>query len=197
MVRPLTLSSRLSQDRLFGFGIDAGKSVIEHDDRRVYIEQSRDRDALLLAAGERHAAFADDSVEPMRHNRDVAVESRDARGLLDFVQRRVGVAEGNVARDACRKRASAPAGPSRRSCAGPPSGKSRMSRPSSRMRPLVGSIRRASNLTMVDLPEPVRPTIASLPPAGTLTLMPRKAQCCASPVPLVPLTAAGGTGLWL
>ena len=30
---------------------------------------------------------------------------------------------------------------------------------------------------MVDLPEPVRPTIASLPPAGTFTLMSRNAQC--------------------
>ena len=45
-----------------------------------------------------------------------------------------------------------------------------MSRPSSITRPVVGSISRASSLTIVDLPEPVRPTIASLPPAGTLTL---------------------------
>ncbi len=54
-------------------------------------------------------------------------------------------------------------------------GISRISRPSSSTRPAVGSSRRVNSLTIVVLPAPVRPTIASLEPAGTFTLISRNA----------------------
>ena len=47
------------------------------------------------------------------------------------------------------------------------SGISRTSRPSTRTAPAVGSIRRGTSSTNVDLPEPVRPTMPSDVPAGT------------------------------
>ena len=53
------------EDRRLGLGVDGGERVVEHQDLRLAHERARERDALLLPAGELHAALADDGVEPL------------------------------------------------------------------------------------------------------------------------------------
>ena len=50
-------------DRRFGFGVERGGRFVEHQDRGVFEDHARERDALPLTAGELHAALADLRVE--------------------------------------------------------------------------------------------------------------------------------------
>ena len=49
-------------DQGLGFGIEAGRGFVENQDARIGQNRAGDGDALLLAAGELDAAFADDGV---------------------------------------------------------------------------------------------------------------------------------------
>ena len=48
--------------RALGLGVEGAGGLVEHQDRRVAQHGARDRDALLLAAGEAVAALADHGV---------------------------------------------------------------------------------------------------------------------------------------
>ena len=47
------------EDQRFGLGVEAGRRLVEQQDRRVLEQRAGDRDALPLPAGEGHAALAD------------------------------------------------------------------------------------------------------------------------------------------
>src|SRR6202158_3755156 len=81
---------------LFSFGIDARKRVIEHHHCRVVREQSRDCNALLLSAGERHAALATDRIVAMCEGRDIRLEASDSRRVLNLDELGVGLAERDI-----------------------------------------------------------------------------------------------------
>ena len=49
-------------DEPFGLGVEGARRLVEDKDRRVAQDRARDRDPLLLAAGEPIAALADNSV---------------------------------------------------------------------------------------------------------------------------------------
>ena len=51
------------QDLPFGIGVDAGERVVKDEDARIAQNGAGDCGALLLAAGKRHAALADDGAE--------------------------------------------------------------------------------------------------------------------------------------
>ena len=78
--------------RRLGARVDGGRGVVEDQDPRVRDQRSRDRDALALAARERHPALADDRVVAVGQPRDEVVRLGSPRGLLDLVLRRVRAA---------------------------------------------------------------------------------------------------------
>ena len=57
------------------FGIDAGKRLVEDQDRRIFQERARDRQPLTLAAREAYSALADHCVVRVwqAHNEPVRV----------------------------------------------------------------------------------------------------------------------------
>ena len=56
-------------DALLGRGVDRGGRIVEHQDRRAEQDAAGDRQALALAAGERHAALADQGLVAPRAGR--------------------------------------------------------------------------------------------------------------------------------
>jgi hypothetical protein len=53
-------------DRRLVLGVDRRQRFVEQQDRRVAQQRARDREALALAAGEPHAAFADRGIPALR-----------------------------------------------------------------------------------------------------------------------------------
>ena len=51
-------------DELLGVHVERGQGVVEHEDPRPRQHRPGEREALPLAAGERHALLADPGVEP-------------------------------------------------------------------------------------------------------------------------------------
>ena len=68
-------------------------------DRGILEERAGDGDALLLAAGEHHAALADDGVVASGKLGDEVVDQRGAGGGFDLGLRRAGAAEADVLGD--------------------------------------------------------------------------------------------------
>ena len=71
-------------DLLIRFGIDGGERVVKNDDRRLFCEHTGDGHALLLAAGERHAALADHGVIALREAGNVPVHAGGDGGGADL-----------------------------------------------------------------------------------------------------------------
>src|SRR5437660_247429 len=79
-----------------GARVERARRLVEDQDRRVAQDRARDRDALLLAAGEAVAALADHGVIAVGQARDQVVDARRARGLLELRVARVGTRETQV-----------------------------------------------------------------------------------------------------
>ena len=104
VVRP---SARLVERLLhgaLGLGVQRAGGLVEHQHRRVAQDRARDRDALLLAAGEAVAALADERVVAVGQRRDQVVDLRGARGVLDLLVGRVGLAKRRFSRIEAWKR---------------------------------------------------------------------------------------------
>src|SRR5882724_4240448 len=65
--------------------VESGCGFVEDEYRRVLQNRARDGDELLLTAGERGAALADESVEPLRQSADKAMRPARHRSGDDLV----------------------------------------------------------------------------------------------------------------
>ena len=66
MVAPLRQAVECLLDQTLGLGVERARGLVEDEDRRVAQNRPRDRDPLLLAAGEAVAALAHDRVVTIR-----------------------------------------------------------------------------------------------------------------------------------
>src|SRR5215213_783966 len=80
-------------------GVERARRLVEDEDRRVAQDRPRDRDALLLAAGEPVAALADNGVVAVRQRCDDVVDPGRLGGDLDLVVRGVRLCEAQVLPD--------------------------------------------------------------------------------------------------
>ena len=80
----------------FGLGIDAGQTIVENQNRRIDHQGARQSGALFLAAGEGHAALADDRVHALRKNFQVTVQFSDLDGAGEFFLGITFPAEGKI-----------------------------------------------------------------------------------------------------
>ena len=79
-----------------GGGIQRAGRLIQNEHTRVFQEDAGDGDALLLAAGEHHAALADDGIVAIRHGHDVLVDFGQLGGLDHLVHRRAWTAIADI-----------------------------------------------------------------------------------------------------
>lgn len=86
----------VSEDLLFGDGVDAGEGVVEDENGGVAEDGAGDGGALLLATGESDAAFADFGGVAGGEGGDVVGETALAGGLGDGFGVGAGYAEGDV-----------------------------------------------------------------------------------------------------
>ena len=84
VVRPYGKLRQRWLDRPLGLGVERRGRLVQDQDRRVLEEHAGDGQALLLPAGEFHAALADDRVEPVRQLGDHRRPAGPARRLLDL-----------------------------------------------------------------------------------------------------------------
>ena len=81
---------------IFRHGVECGRRFIEDQDARVFQEQPRNRNTLLLPAGELHAAFADFGLILIRKRHDFIMDMCADCCLYDFFIGRVQAAVANV-----------------------------------------------------------------------------------------------------
>ena len=70
----------------FGLSIDAGQTIVENQHRRIHDQRARQRGALLLPAGKRHAALADQGLKTQRKNFQIAVQLGDLDGAGELLR---------------------------------------------------------------------------------------------------------------
>src|SRR5438445_5553067 len=91
------------EDFVFGVGVDAGEGVVEDEDAGAAQKGAGDGGALLLASGERDAAFAYCCVVAFGEAFDVLRDVGGFGGGFDVVQLRLAIflryAEGDVFAD--------------------------------------------------------------------------------------------------
>src|SRR5262245_11527765 len=85
-------------DLLFRLDVHRAGRLVEDQDARVMQDRPRDRDPLLLAAGELVALFANLRVVAVRPRHDEVVRAGGARGAHDLLAGRARLAVGNVLR---------------------------------------------------------------------------------------------------
>ena len=88
-----------SLDRPLGLGVERARRLVQDEDGRVLEEHPRDRHALLLPAGELHAALAHHRRHAVGKARDHVVEPRPARRLGDLLVRGVEPPVGDIVPD--------------------------------------------------------------------------------------------------
>ena len=83
-------------DQRLRFRIEARRRLVQDQDRRVRQERPRQRHALSLAAGQLHAALADQRAIAGRQAGDEVVRVGQTRRVLDLRLRRAGATVGDV-----------------------------------------------------------------------------------------------------
>src|SRR5271157_1451764 len=91
--------AQMVEDAVFGLRVHAGEGVVKHQDSRIADYRSRDGGALLLAAGKRQSALADQRVVAVGEALDLSGNAGCLGGAAYFVIRGVVRAEGNVLAD--------------------------------------------------------------------------------------------------
>ncbi len=103
VVRPcISLSSARLHQRL-AFGVERRGRLVEQQDRRVAQDGAGNRDALALAAGQRHAALADLAVIALFELQDELVGLRILGRRLDLGIAGARPAEADIVARACRE----------------------------------------------------------------------------------------------
>src|SRR5687767_14162816 len=82
-------SDRL-HDAALRHGVERAGGLVEHQHGRVMVERTSDSDTLALPAGQPHAAFTDERIEPLRLRADELVQLRVSqaaphRDVVDLV----------------------------------------------------------------------------------------------------------------
>jgi hypothetical protein len=145
--------------------VDRAGGVVEDEDRRIDEQRARDGDALALAAREGVAALADDGVVALRAAHDELVGVGGAGRRLDLFEGGVRSAVGDVVAIEMEKRKGS-------SSTTPTLARSDVERHVAHVVAVdrdgaVGHVVEArQQRATVDLPEPVRPTIATVSPAS-------------------------------
>ena len=98
-VRPFISRSSASMTTCSDAASRPGGRLVENQDRRVANDRARDRDALALTAGQRHAALADHRGVAVRHLDDELVRVGQFGGADRVFDLRVGLAVGDVLPD--------------------------------------------------------------------------------------------------
>ncbi len=96
VVRPFIRYFEPFLDQRFGFRVEAGRGFVQNQNARVGQDGAGDGDALALAAGEFHAALADDGVVLLFEILGEFVHARDAAGFENLFLGRAGAREGDV-----------------------------------------------------------------------------------------------------
>jgi hypothetical protein len=195
--------AQVVEDPVFGVRVDAGERVVENENAGIANQGAGDGGALLLAAGEGDAAFADHGVVAFGKASMSAAMLAASAALRIFLVGRIFDAEGDVFADAVAEEESF-------------LGTKPILRRSDRQRVFADGAavdehgarerrrRCAGSATSVVLPEPVGPTMARLLPAGMRRLTGRRAgrPCRARPpveywleVEVAELDLAAMTGL--
>ena len=97
-VRPCIRRPNASRIASSELGIERGCGFVEQKQRRVLEERPRDGDALALAAGEPHAAVADQRAHAVRQILDEVAARRESR-VEHLLIRGVGSAVADVLHD--------------------------------------------------------------------------------------------------
>src|SRR5262249_28395592 len=155
-------------DQLLALGVEVARGFVEDQNLRLLEDRAGDRQPLLLAARQLHAALTDERVVALGQLLDELVGVRAPRGVIDLRLRRAVTAYAMLSLTEPSKRNTSCwtiASKSRYD----PRRKSRTSIPLSRMRPFVGSWNRATRSVTVVFPAPLLPTSATTDPPGTTT----------------------------
>ena len=88
---------------MLGLGVHARRCVVEDQDARIRQKRARNRQALLLPAGQGDAALAHVRIVAIRQTQDELVRLRRARRLFDLRWSGGGTAERNVLADRARE----------------------------------------------------------------------------------------------
>ena len=81
---------------LLGLGVDVARRLVEHEDPRIVEQRSRDREPLLLAAGEARAVLAEERLVGKWLAAEEVVCAGGLRGLESLPDRRLRPAVGEV-----------------------------------------------------------------------------------------------------
>ena len=100
---PLGETIKRGLNLALGGGIQRAGRLVQNEHARVFQEDTGDGDALLLAAGEHHAALADDGVVSVRHGHHVLVNFSQFGGLDHIVHRRVRAAVADIIQNRTRE----------------------------------------------------------------------------------------------
>jgi hypothetical protein len=94
--------NRLGQ-RFLAFGIQIGIGLVEHHQERLAVERTRQSNSLLLAGGERSAAFANLGLVAVRQMQDHLMDAGGHGGRNDRLRGRCAFQPSDVLRDGARE----------------------------------------------------------------------------------------------
>ena len=157
-------------DRALGLGVERARRLVEQQHRRPVVDGARDRDPLRLAARQRagptrRCASRSRAAAARRTPARSRCAPPSARAPCRARRRRT-----RCCARSCRRTGSSPGARTRSACA---ASRSRASSCRARRRgsgPSVGSSSPARHLISVVLPDPLRPTIATVVPGSTSTV---------------------------
>ena len=91
--------AKAAENLLFRIGVDARQGIVQDENARIAQDGPGDRSALLLSAGECHAAFADDGAETPRELLNFGGDMRCASSVFDVLRAGAGHTERDVIGD--------------------------------------------------------------------------------------------------
>ena len=103
VVRPFEQAIERLLHEVLALGVERARGLVEDEDARILQDGARDGDALLLPAGELHAALADERRVALGEARDEVVGVGGAGGGLDLGVGRGALSVADVLGDRARE----------------------------------------------------------------------------------------------